>query len=293
METQKIIQNFQKQFEYEPVIKNIKNFKKSKDIFLVGMGGSHLAADLINDIYPEINIKVHSNYGLPRKINKDSLLIVSSFSGNTEETLDALDCAIKAKIPVIIISSGGKLMEIAQQNDFAYIQLPDNTIPPRMALGYSIKALLKILNKDFDFKVSNSQLQKKGFDIAKKVKGTIPLIYSSSNNKAISYIWKINFNENSKNPAFINCFPELNHNEMVALKDNNFSFLLIEDERDHPRIKKRIKIFKKMHQVIPLKGNVLYLILLSLWSSYYLALENKVDPQEIEAIENFKKELSR
>ncbi|MDD3386504.1 MAG: bifunctional phosphoglucose/phosphomannose isomerase [Candidatus Pacebacteria bacterium] len=293
METQEIIQSFHNQFDYQPVIKNINNFKNSKDIFAVGMGGSHLAADLINDIFKEIDIKVHSDYGLPNKINKDSLLIVSSFSGNTEETIDALNSALKKKIPLIIVSSGGKLIEIAIKNNLPYIQLPDNTIPPRMALGYSIKAFLKILNKNLDFKVSKTQLQKRGFDIAKKIKGTIPLIYSSSRNRAISYIWKINFNENSKNPAFTNYFPELNHNEMVGLGNNNFSFILIEDDNDHLRVKKRIKIFKKNYQTISIKGNAIYLIILSLWASYYLALENKVDPQETKIIDNLKEELSR
>jgi glucose/mannose-6-phosphate isomerase len=84
----KIIKNFKKQFDYKPTIRNRDKLKKSKDFFVAGMGGSHLSADIIRDIFPELNIQVHSDYGLPRKINKESLLILSSFSGNTEEVLD-------------------------------------------------------------------------------------------------------------------------------------------------------------------------------------------------------------
>jgi len=286
-----IIKNFKNQFKYEPVIKNRDKLKKSKDYFIVGMGGSHLSADIIRDIFPELNITVHSDYGLPNKINKKSLLILSSFSGNTEEVLDSLKYALKEKIPLIIISSGGKLIEIAKVKDIPYIELPDKNLPPRMALGYSIKALLKIVNKKIDFKIKDQESA--GKEIAKKIKGTIPLIYSSNKNKSIGYIWKINFNENSKNPAFNNVFPELNHNEVEGINKKDFSFILIEDQKDHPRVKLRMEIFKKNYKTITIKDNPINLIILSLWTSYYLALENKVDPINVRKIEELKKELSR
>lgn len=286
-----IIKNFKNQFKYEPVIKNRDKLKKSKDFFVVGMGGSHLSADIIKDIFPELNITVHSDYGLPNKINKKSLLILSSFSGNTEEVLDSLKIALKEKIPLVIISSGGKLIDIAKARELPYIELPDKSLPPRMALGYSIKALLKIVNKKIDFEIKDQESA--GKEIAKKIKGTIPLIYSSNKNKSIGYIWKINFNENSKNPAFNNVFPELNHNEVEGINKKDFSFILIEDQKDHPRIKLRMEIFKKKYKTITVKDNPINLIILSLWTSYYLALENKVDPIEVRKIEKLKKELSQ
>lgn len=286
-----IIRNFEKQFNYKPIIKNFKKLKKSKDYFVVGMGGSHLAGDIIRDIFPDLDLKIHSDYGLPNKINKKSLLILSSFSGNTEEVLDSLNCALKVGIPLIIISSGGQLIEIAKAKELPYIELPDKEIPPRMALGYSIKALLKMVNKKIDFKLSNQE--NLGKEISKKIKGTIPLIYSSNKNKSVGYIWKINFNENSKNPAFNNVFPELNHNEIEGLNKKDFSFIIIEDDLDHPRIKLRMKIFKKNYKTITIKDNPINLIILSLWTSYYLALENKVDPINVNSIEALKKELSQ
>lgn len=287
-----ILKNFEKQLDYKPIIKNSKNFKKSKDVFVVGMGGSHLAADLIKENFPEINLRIHSNYGLPYGINKKSLLIISSFSGNTEETLDSLSCAFKKNIPVIILSAGGKLIEIAKKKNLSYIQFPDNTLPPRMAIGFSLKAILRIVNKKIDVEVNNKETEILAKKISKKIKGTIPLIYSSEKNKGISYFWKSNFNENSKNPSFNNYFPELNHNEIASLNKKDFSFFLIEDNLDHPRVKLRMNIFKKNYKTINIKGNMIYLILLSLWTSYYLALENNVDPMKVKAIEDLKKQLS-
>jgi len=299
-----LIKNFEKQFDYKPKIENSKNLKSYKKIFVAGMGGSHLAADLIKSIYPKINLTIHSNYGLPLGVDKDSLLIVSSFSGNTEEVIDALNCAIKKKIPTITISSGGKIIDLSKKNSLPFIQLPDNSLPPRLAMGYSLVAFLKILNKKINIEIDNSKIEKEGKKIAEKVYNTIPLIYSSEKNKAIANIWKINFNENAKNPSFINVFPELNHNEMVGfLKNNNqFSFIFIEDENDHPRIKLRMNIFKKIYNKFNIEtikseekdiwNKTIYLVLLSIWTSYYLALKNNVEPGKVEVIENFKKELS-
>ncbi|MFA5228414.1 MAG: SIS domain-containing protein [Candidatus Paceibacterota bacterium] len=285
-----IIKTFEKQFDYKPIIKNKERFKKSKDIFVVGMGGSHIAGEIIKDIFPELKIKIHCDYGLPAEINTKSLLILSSYSGNTEEVLDSLKFALKTKIPLIIISSGGQLLEIAKIKRLPYIELPDKNIPPRMALGYSINAFLKIINKKIDYKITDQE--KLGKEISKKIKGTIPLIYSSNKNKSIGYVWKINFNENSKNPAFNNVFPELNHNEIEGLNKKYFSFILIEDDKDHPRIKLRMNIFKKKYKTINLKDNPINLIILSLWTSYYLALLNKVDPINVNKIEELKKQLS-
>lgn len=287
-----IIRNFEKQFNYKPIIKNFKKLKKSKDFFVVGMGGSHLAGDIIRDIFPDLDIKIHSDYGLPNKINKKSLLILSSFSGNTEEVLDSLNCALKVRIPLIIISSGGQLIEIAKKKELPYIELPNEDILPRMALGYSLKAFLKVVNRKINYNIDNKKLEKLGKQISKKIKGTIPIIYSSNRNKSIGYIWKINLNETSKNSAFNNVFPELNHNEIEILDKYYFSFIIIEDDLDHPRIKLRMKIFKKKYKTITLKDDPISLVILSLWTSHYLAVEKGIDPVNIKLIEEFKKELA-
>lgn len=300
-----IFRDFNKQFEFEPKINNLKNLKKSQDLFLAGMGGSHLSADLIKSVYPQLNLKIHSNYGLPQGINKESLLIVSSFSGNTEETIDSLDSALKKKIPVIIISSGGKLIEISKEKNLPYILLPNTINMPRLAIGFSLKAILKIINKKVSIKIDNSKAEKEGKKIAEKIYKTIPIIYSSEKNKSVANIWKINFNENSKNPSFCNYFPELNHNEMAGFLNSKktFSILMLEDELDHPKIKIRMNAFREIYkdsfEILTIKNEekdiwnkYFYLILLSNWTSYYLALKNKVKLEDMEMIERFKKMIS-
>ena len=300
-----IFRDFNKQFEFEPKINNLKNLKKSQDLFLAGMGGSHLSADLVKSVYPQLNLKIHSNYGLPQGINKESLLIVSSFSGNTEETIDSLDSALKKKIPVIIISSGGKLIEISKEKNLPYILLPNTINMPRLAIGFSLKAILKIINKKVSIKIDNSKAEKEGKKIAEKIYKTIPIIYSSEKNKSVANIWKINFNENSKNPSFCNYFPELNHNEMAGFLNSKktFSILMLEDELDHPKIKIRMNAFREIYkdsfEILTIKNEekdiwnkYFYLILLSNWTSYYLALKNKVKLEDMEMIERFKKMIS-
>jgi len=300
-----IFRDFNKQFEFEPKINNLKNLKKSQDLFLAGMGGSHLSADLVKSVYPQLNLKIHSNYGLPQGINKESLLIVSSFSGNTEETIDSLDSALKKKIPVIIISSGGKLIEISKEKNLPYILLPNTINMPRLAIGFSLKAILKIINKKVSIKIDNSKTEKEGKKIAEKIYKTIPIIYSSEKNKSVANIWKINFNENSKNPSFCNYFPELNHNEMAGFLNSKktFSILMLEDELDHPKIKIRMNAFREIYkdsfEILTIKNEekdiwnkYFYLILLSNWTSYYLALKNKVKLEDMEMIERFKKMIS-
>ncbi|MEK9175407.1 MAG: hypothetical protein AAB795_02315, partial [Patescibacteria group bacterium] len=145
------IKNFNKQFKYEPIIENASKLVRKNRVVVAGMGGSELAAMLMKDNYPETDFILNRNYGLPRLGNdklKDSLIIASSYSGNTEETIDAFNTAITKGLALAVITTGGKLLELAQQNNVSYIQIPNTGIQPRMAIGYSTLALLKIAGKD-------------------------------------------------------------------------------------------------------------------------------------------------
>lgn len=229
------------------------------------MGNSHLAADLLKIWRSNLPLVVHKNYGLPEvpdEILKNSLVIAISYSGNTEETLDDYDIAKKRKIPLAAISVNGELLEKARKDKIPFVQLPDTGIQPRSALGFMIKALLAIMKEKRVLgemsklvkTLKPESFERKGKELAKKLSGFIPIIYSSERNQAIAYNWKIKFNETSKIPAFYNLFPELNHNEMegfdIKEKTKNLSekfyFIFLKDEKDHPRIKKRMKILKKL-----------------------------------------------
>ena len=138
------IKNFNKQFEYQPKIENSKNLKKKFSKFIIaGMGGSNLVANLLRVRDPQLDIIIHKNYGLPIISKKElhgRLLIVNSYSGNTEETLDSFSKALTQKIPMVTIATGGKLIALAKKHNLPYIQMPSTGIQPRAALGLNIKA---------------------------------------------------------------------------------------------------------------------------------------------------------
>ena len=158
------------------------------------------------------------------KISRDETLILSSYSGNTEEVISAFEKGIEHNLSIVIISTGGKLIELAKKHSISYIQMPDTNIQPRNAIGYSLKALLKVIGDEKTLEelsklsesLNPSEYEEEGKELAEKLKSKVPVIYSSTRNMPIAYNWKIKFNETGKIPAFYNVFPELNHNEMAA-----------------------------------------------------------------------------
>src|SRR3989338_3056652 len=145
------IKNFNKQFEYEPEIENAERLRHFDKFIVVGLGGSHLAADLLKVWNPYLDVVVHEDYGLPAfsdKELKERLIILSSYSGNTEEALDAFNETIEKKLTCAVISTGGKLIELAKKHSRPYIAMPDTGIQPRLALGFGFKALLKLMVQD-------------------------------------------------------------------------------------------------------------------------------------------------
>lgn len=320
MAIQETIKNFPTQFEFQPKVENAGKLKKYGAFIVAGMGGSNLAAGLLKIWNPNLEILQHRDYGLPNfpKANlKNTLLIASSYSGNTEETIDSLKMAMKRKMPVAVVAVGGKLLEIAKKYKAPYIQMPNTGIQPRMALGFSLKSLLKLtgspkgLKESEDLKISlkSSEYERVGKVLAKKLKGHIPVIYTSAVNFAIGYNWKIKFNETGKIPAFANVFPELNHNEMTGFdaEDKNrelsqkFFFLFLKDPADHPRILKRMNITERLYrergfpvEVLILNGKnpfqkIFSSLLIADWTAYYTAQEYGVEAEQVPMVEEFKK----
>ena len=290
-----IIQNFPKQLDYEPVIENIANFHKkdkftpplkrtggkqlakgqsfSRAGFIVcGMGGSNLAAGIIKSWKPKSDIIIHRDYGLPEMEEvelKNRLIILSSYSGTTEETISAFTEAQSRGLSALVITTGGRLLELAQESKTPYIQMPKTVGNPRFAIGYSIKATLKAMGEESIIDdVSHwaesftDGCEQAGKELADKLQDKMPLIYSSGNNAGLARYWKISFNETAKLPAFYNFLPELNHNEMVGFSSNpalekddketfgqwpvlfkggdKFAFVFLNDPDDEPRIQKRM-----------------------------------------------------
>ncbi len=298
--------------------KDIKIDGQFKNIVICGVGGSALPGDLINSLTnPSVPVYIHRNYDLPTIANQDSLIICISYSGNTEETISALQQAIKNNYKTIGLSSGGQIEKICEENKLPFVKIPSG-IQPRSATGYIFSIIAGILTnceiiKDISeiikqtveqLESTNNNLEQQGMLIAKKIAGKIPLIYASDNLQSIAKIWKIKFNENSKIPAFYNYFPELNHNEMVGFTNtkmsSNFYVLMMKDNNDHQSIIKRIDLLTNILTSKGIKNEIIDIadgsqifktlssLLLGDWISYYVAINSKVDPTPVDIVEEFK-----
>jgi glucose/mannose-6-phosphate isomerase len=285
------------------------------------MGGSHLAGDLIKAVYPHLDVVIHNDYALPRvedEASSTTLVIASSYSGNTEETLDAFHVAQEKKIPVCALSVGGRLIEEAKKINAPYIQIPDTGIQPRSAVGFSAVGMLTLMNQKNAIQelhalsktLLSQEYEEAGARLAEKLINRIPVVYSSRANGALAQNWKIRFNENAKTPSFWNVFPELNHNEMISFGDRGnhslsefFSFLYIIDDNDHKSVQKRMKVEQKLYKERDLELHNLSLngvsrwerlfssLLLADWTSYHLALLYGIEPEKVDLIEKFKNQL--
>lgn len=313
------LKNFYKQFEFVPVLENAKALKKYPSFTVLGMGGSNLAAGLLKIWNSGLDIHSYKNYGLPPvspKALKKSLIVASSYSGNTEEVIDGFQKASKNKLSIAVIAAGGKLLDLARKNKRPYIQLPHG-IQPRTAIGYSFMALLKMTGDTARLReaaslttlLKSTEYERAGKTLAKKLKGNVPIICASERNKALAYNWKIRINETGKVPAFANTFPELNHNEMTSfdIKDTTrdlsqkFFFVFLKDANDNPRILKRMNVTERMYrerglpvEVIIVNGKnpahkIFSSILIADWTAYYLAKEYGIDPEQVPLVEEFKK----
>lgn len=300
-----------------------------ENIVLAGMGGSALAGDLAkNWLSNRLNkpFEIIRSYDLPDYINTRSLVIISSYSGNTEEALSALEEAEKFNAQIIIMSAGGKLSEIAKQKNYILFKLP-KVSQPRLSVFAGLKALACMF-EDFGFVQSDLRrelletanfldIQKAAFGlddaydnlahkIALDLYGKPVIIYSGPVLKSAGHKWKIDINENAKQLAFANCFPELNHNEFqgwIFPEKKYFNSIVLISSLDSEKIKLRAKLttqILKKHGFIPteissqgsnLIQHMLYGVILGDYVSAYLAVLNKVDPTPVDMVEHFKEKL--
>jgi glucose/mannose-6-phosphate isomerase len=323
MGMEQAIRDFPKQFEFEPVIKNAENLIKKDRFIVAGMGGSHLAADLLQAVYQTRRIAVRADYGLPllpEEELRNSVFIASSYSGNTEEIVDGLEKALEKHIASAVISIGGKLETIAKEHVLPYVTMPDTGIQPRSALGLSLLGIMKLMRMDAEIQklhslastIVSTELEAEGKTLSETIRGRVPVIYTSAQNKAIAYIWKIKCNETGKIPAFYNIFSELNHNEMTGYDvitstkhlSQPFHFIFLRDTEDDPRVQKRMDICKKLYEArglpvtdIFLKGSsrwerIFNSLLLSDWFAFHSGSAYGAETEQVPMVEEFKKRIS-
>jgi glucose/mannose-6-phosphate isomerase len=302
-------------------------------VTISGMGGSALPANLLRTYcnslfkkhpsYMPFEIYINRYYSLPPEAHDNSLNIIASYSGNTEETVSSLEEVQKYNLKFVGMSCGGKIEELCKKYNAPHIKLPKPTpnFQPRMGTGYFFGAMLKLLiNQGLIPDIENEflslterltkqthEFEKKGLELAKKIRGKTAVIYSSPKYKPVAMIWKIKLNENAKTPAFWNFFPEVNHNEMVGYTNPQAKFfvIMLRDDEDDPRDIKRYKptadLLKEKgvdSEIIDMEGNdVFYKMFSSIaiadWTSYYLALEYNQDPTPVDMVEGLKKILSK
>ncbi len=313
---------------------NIPEAGKISCLVISGMGGSAISGDIAATVlrdaadYPVI---VNRNYGCPKFVGPSTLFIAISYSGNTEETISSFKEALRRKTPMIAISSGGQIKELSEKNNVPFIEIPTG-LPPRAALGYILSSLLNViyrsglhdgLKDDFTAALALiKKLQKKyGPSVnfrenevkqaAARLSGKIPVLLACDGTTyAAALRWKTQMNENSKMTALLSVFPELSHNDMVnfaQLKpgEHVLSFVLLRDEADAERMKKRIEITKSLlsghvggiseiwSQGKSMLERLMSLVIYGDYLSVYLAFLGGIDPTPVEIIDKLKKELGR
>lgn len=314
------IETFNEQFRFEPEIGNRTSYKRTNKYLVTGMGGSHLAADLIQAWDPKVDLVIHQDYRLPELADlRHRMVICSSYSGNTEEVIDGFNDALRRNLNVATLSIGGKLLELAERHKRPYVRMPDTGIQPRSALGFSTKGLLKLMSLEDELKrvsrlseLNPGASRAQGRRLATQLAGYVPIIYSSTRNRAIAYDWKIKLNETGKIPAFYNVLPELNHNEMTGFDttaatkglSKRFHVLLLQDSEDHPKIIKRMSVLAKLYldrglRVEPLKiegkdrwHKIFSSLILADWVSFYTARHYGVEAEQVPMVEEFKRLIS-
>lgn len=304
------------------------SFKKLNNeihnIVICGMGGSGIGGKLVGKwIENEIDIPVlyAHDYTLPAFVSKNSLVIGSSYSGNTEETISTVKEAIGKGAHIIGVTSGGEMQEICLENGFDCVIVPGGN-PPRTALAFSLVQLLNIFSqlgmissKRLDEMESARQLvveneleiKATAREIASFLIGNVGVLYGTTIYEPVLVRARQQFNENGKLLCWHHSIPEMNHNELVGWGggDDRFASIFFESEDIHPRNERRLEITKariaKMsskNMVISPKGNNLiersiYYINVVDWASLYLSELKGVDPVDIEIIDYLKSELAK
>ncbi|MEM7055908.1 MAG: bifunctional phosphoglucose/phosphomannose isomerase, partial [Bacteroidota bacterium] len=292
-------------------------------VVVSGMGGSGLGGVLVKQCVVDqllVPMEISHNYTLPAYVNEHTLLIISSYSGDTEETLQAFQAGMQKQAKVICITSGGALKTLAKQYGIDFIRLPAGR-PPRACLGYAVVQLLFVLRFyqliSWDFvtelqdaihllEQSQAALQVEAQQVAVRLQGKLPVIYTTAAYEAVALRLRQQLNENSKQLCWHHVIPALNHNEIVgwSMPHEHLAVLMLSSGAAHDRVQVQQRITQEIIQkhtssvtTLQARGETslirsLYLIHLGDWISFYLAKENGVDPMEVAAIDRVKARLN-
>ena len=312
---------------------SVKNkYKKINNVVVSGMGGSAIGADIVSAIGKEsieIPFFISRDYKLPNWVNQNTLVICSSYSGNTEETISCFDDAKVKRAQICGITTGGILEKKLKSHNMDYIIIPSG-LQPRAALAFSFIPISKILKElsvlKFDFDILSNHFFKNIYEaqkiysleskknpvylLAKYIHKKIPIIYADSSTlSVVAKRIKGQIAENSKMIAYQSDLPEFNHNEIVGWANNknllnNFIIIWLKDPKDHKRVKFRQKISKEIFDEIGIKQysiekkdssyeeRFLHMIHFGDWLSYWCAILHNTDPTPVINIDRIKNSLN-
>ena len=294
------------------------------NIFISGLGGSGIGGSIVAELVSHeatVPVVVNKDYFIPSYINQNTLAIICSYSGNTEETVSAMELAIKQKAKVVCVTAGGKIAEMATSNNIDCVAIPSGR-PPRASLGYSGIQLFKIFNffgiigdsYKADLKkaialldAEEKNIQKEAMEIAKQLVGKIPVIYTLGGTEAIAVRFRQQVNENGKMLCWHHVIPEMNHNELVGWthKNDNLIVVAFRNSDDYFRTVKRLEVCKTVfskytphYLEIHSKGTTkieraMYHVHIGDWISCYIADINNIDATEVNVINQLKGELAK
>ncbi len=300
-------------------------------VVILGMGGSAIGGDLVSNLVAseaKLPILVHRDYNLPAFIDSKTLVIASSYSGMTEETLSLFEQALETNSKKLVITTGGKLKAMAEERNIPVFSF-DYKAQPRAALPFILLPILGFLqrlgfisDKSADVTETVEVLQKlsqrinegvslsqnPAKQLANRLYGHLPIIYGADMLSEVAHRWKTQLNENSKTWACYEVFPELNHNAVVGYQfppelASKIVVVLLRSAYLPKRIQLRYQLTcqlleqaKVSYQIVGSDGTsplsqMMSLVLFGDYTSYYLAILYKIDPSPVEAIDYLKEQL--
>ena len=309
--------------------------KGVRSILVTGLGGSAIGGDILRALVwkkSKVSVGVNRHYLLPAWVGRDTLVVCSSYSGNTEETLSAFEIAVRQQARILVISSGGELTARARRRRIPVCCVPGG-YPPRSAFGYSFVTLLTALEtlklipshgRDFEeamvlmeslsaslgphVPVARNEAKR----LARFLVGHLPVVYAGQDHlETVGLRWKGQLNENAKQTALFNVLPEMNHNEVVgfteaeSLSKRMAVVLLRHPQGDHPAVKRRFDILGSIlrrrtagAREVATRGRstlaqMLSVLYLGDFVSVYLAYLKRVDPTPVTVIDQLKKALAK
>lgn len=302
-----------------------KHTSPYRNVLITGLGGSGIGGTYVQEFarpFCKVPVTVSKGYQIPAWVNKHTLAICSSYSGNTEETLQAFEQLCTAGAKIVCVTSGGQLLQRARERGLDYVALPSGWSSPRACLGYSVVAQLGVLRKAglIPSKLlaqvnsarqllqkENGEIQKRARKLAELVHGKTLVLYSTDQTEPVTVRWRQQINENAKMLCWHHVIPEMNHNELVGWRDQrpDLAVIWLRNRDDFERNTVRMNINKEIVEhftgtsvEVWSKGKsaiekAFYLTHLGDWVSVCLAELRQVDPVEIRVIDYLKAELAK